>query len=332
MLNGVSKEVDIRLSQLPSPSVTSVVILLTCLASPALSLAQFTPTLSTSLDNLEAGQTSGFTQQGMFFQGQEGPASMLIQFDRGSFDFSGFVVGQSAGTLVVDVDVTVIVVTISGQIIADVQITSIGPDSMQAIAVITDITGNVAAGLSLLGIPLTTGDTAFNVVYTDFPGDTGASMDVTDAGTLPLSGSLDFDIPLTWTTSSILTHSPSGGDLSVDSVLTSTSGFVANFNEIFPLNGGVDPPTGFNRGDANQDGSFDIGDPVSMLSFLFNSSSVLCLGACDANDDNNVDIADAVYCLSSLFGGGALPAAPHGICGDDPTPGPLSCDETNNCP
>ncbi|MEC9477298.1 MAG: hypothetical protein VX764_09690 [Planctomycetota bacterium] len=322
----------IRLSRLPSPNLAFNLVLLTCLIHPIFSLAQFTPTLSTSLDNLEAGQASGFTQQGMFFQGQEGPASMLIEFDRGSFDFSGSVVGQSAGTLVVDVDVTVIVVTISGQIIADVQITSVGPDTMQAIAVITDITGNVAAGLSLLGIPLSIGDIAFNVLYNDFPDDTGASMNVTDAGTLPLSGSLDFDVPLTWTTTSILTHSPAGGDLSVNSVLTSTSGFVANINEVFPLTGGIDPPTGFNRGDANQDGGFDISDPVTMLSFLFNNGTVLCLGACDANDDNSVDIADAVYCLSSLFGGGALPAAPHGICGDDPTPGPLSCDQTNNCP
>jgi hypothetical protein len=257
---------------------------------------------------------------------------MLIQFDRGSFDFTGYVPGQSVGSLVVDVDVTVIVVTISGQIITDVQVTSVGPDTLQAIAVVTDITGNVAAGLSLLGIPLSIGDIAFDVLYTDFPDDTGTSMNVTDAGTLPLSGALDFDVPLTWTTSPILTHSPFGGDLSVDSTLTSTSGVVVNFNEIFPLSGGINPPTGFNRGDANQDGGFDISDPVSMLSFLFNNGSIPCLVSCDANDDNTVNIADAVYCLSSLFGGGALPAAPHGICGDDPTPGPLSCDETSNCP
>lgn len=326
------KEADIRLSQLFSSSMVCVGILLACLSVPALCVAQFNPTLSTSLDNLDAGQPSGFVQVGSFFEGQEGPSSMLIQFDRGSFDFSGYAPGQSVGSLVVDVFVQVVIVTISGEIIADVQVTSVGPDTMEAIAVITDITGNVAAGLSLLGIPLDIGDVAFNVLYTDFPADTGATMNVTDAGTLPLSGSLDFDVPLTWTTPAILTHSPFGGDLAVDSVLTSTTGVVANFNEIFPLNGGIDPPAGFNRGDVNQDGGFDISDPIAMLSFLFNNGSVLCLIACDANDDNTVNIADAVYCLGGLFGGGNPPPAPHGVCGEDPTPGPLSCDEVNNCP
>jgi hypothetical protein len=205
---------------------------------------------------------------------------------------------------------------------------------MQAIAVITDITGNVSAGLSLLGIDLNIGDTAFDVLYTDLPGDTGATMNVTDAGTLPLSGTLDFDIPLTWTTAPILTHSPFGGDLVVETLLTSTSGIEATFNEVFPLNGGTTAdPDLMNRGDANQDGTFDISDPITMLGFLFNNLPVSCVLSCDANDDNSVDIADAVFCLSGLFGSGAQPPAPHGACGEDPTPGSLSCLElNNNCP
>ena len=64
--------------------------LLVFLAIPTPCQAQFTPTLSTSIDNLDSGQSSGFIQDGFFFEGQEGPSSMLIQFDRGSFDFSGF--------------------------------------------------------------------------------------------------------------------------------------------------------------------------------------------------------------------------------------------------
>ncbi|MEE2856100.1 MAG: hypothetical protein VX949_01760 [Planctomycetota bacterium] len=306
---------------------------LVCLIIPALCMAQFNPTLSTSFDNLEAGQPSGFSQEGFFAEGQEGPSSMVIQFDRGSFDFSGYAPGDSAGSLVVEVFVQVIVLTISGDIIADVQVTSVGANTMEAVAVITAITGNVPSGLALLGIDLNVGDIAFNVVFTDLPGDSGATMNVTDAGTLPLSGNLDFDVPLTWTTPGILTHSPSGGDLTVNSILTSTTGIVASFNEVFPLNGGSNPPGDeFDRGDANQDGGFDISDPITMLGFLFNSGSVPCLLACDANDDNGVDISDAVYCLSGLFGSGAQPPAPHGVCGEDPTPGSLSCDATNNCP
>lgn len=307
-------------------------LLLSFLIIPTFCQAQFNPTLSTSIDNLDSGQASGFIQDGFFFEGQEGPSSMLIQFDRGSFDFSGYAPGQLVGSLVVEVFVSVIFVTISGDIIADVQVTSVGPDTMQAIAVITDITGNVSSGLSLLGIDLNIGDTAFNVLYTDLPGDTGATMNVTDAGTLPLSGNLDFDIPLTWTTAPILTHSPLGGDLVVETLLTSTTGIEASFNEVFPLNGGASPDQ-FNRGDSNQDGGFDISDPITMLGFLFSNGSVPCVLACDANDDNSVDIADAVFCLSGLFGSGAPPPAPHGVCGEDPTPGLLSClDLNSNCP
>jgi len=307
-------------------------LLLLFLTLPTFCQAQFTPTLSTTLDNLDSGQASGFIQDGFFFEGQEGPSSMLIQFDRGSFDFSGYAPGQLVGSLVVEVFVSVIFVTISGDIIADVQVTSVGPDTMQAIAVITDITGNVSAGLSLLGIDLNIGDTAFDVLYTDLPGDTGATMNVTDAGSLPLSGNLDFDIPLTWATAPILTHSPFGGDLVVETLLTSTTGIESSFNEVFPLTGGATPDQ-FNRGDANQDGGFDISDPISMLGFLFNNGTVPCVLACDANDDNGVDIADAVFCLSALFGSGAQPPAPHGVCGDDPTPGLLTClQQNNNCP
>ena len=309
-------------------------LLLLFLTLPTFCQAQFTPTLSTTLDNLDSGQASGFIQDGFFFEGQEGPSSMLIQFDRGSFDFSGYAPGQLVGSLVVEVFVSVIFVTISGDIIADVQVTSVGPDTMQAIAVITDITGNVSAGLSLLGIDLNIGDIAFDVLYTDLSGDSGATMNVTDAGSLPLSGNLDFDIPLTWTTAPILTHSPSGGDLTVETLLTSTTGIEASFNEVFPLTGGTTPdPDLFNRGDANQDGTFDISDPITMLGFLFNNLPVSCVLASDANDDNGVDIADAVFCLSGLFGSGAQPPAPHGACGEDPTPGSLSCLElNNNCP
>jgi len=220
--------------------------LLACLAIPALCMAQFNPSLSTSFDNLQAGLPSGFTQDAFFPEGNEGPSSMLIQFDRGSFDFSGYAPGQLVGGLVVDVYIPTPILTIAGLIIAEVQVIAVGTDTMQAIAVVTEITGNVLPGLALLGIPDPTGETAFNILYTDLPGDSGAIMDITDAGSLPLGGTLDFNVPLTWSTPAILIHSPFGGDLAVDTLLTSSSGTAASFNEIFTLDGGIDPPSAVN--------------------------------------------------------------------------------------
>jgi len=92
----------------------------------------------------------------------------------------------------------------------------------------------------------------------------------------------------------------------------------------------LSPGGGFDRGDCNDDGSFDIADGVSLLSFLFLSGSVSCLNACDNNDDEGVDIADAVSALAALFTGGPAPPG-NGTCGPDSTPGSLSCDSFNSC-
>ncbi len=238
----VPEEVPIRPLLFSTTDMLSLTLLVVCLASPALSMAQFNPTLSTSFDNLQAALPSGFTQDAFFPEGSEGPASLVVQFDRGSFDFTGYMPGQLVGGLVVDIFVPNPILTIAGLIIAEVQVTSVGTDTMQAIAVVTEITGNVAPGLALLGIPDPTGETAFNVLYTDLPGDAGATMSVSDAGSLPLSGTLDFNIPLVWSTPSILTHSPFGGNLTVDTTLTSSSGAIASFSEVFTLVGGIDPP------------------------------------------------------------------------------------------
>ncbi|MCP3693498.1 MAG: hypothetical protein GY917_14960 [Planctomycetaceae bacterium] len=95
------------------------------------------------------------------------------------------------------------------------------------------------------------------------------------------------------------------------------------------------PAGGFQRGDANTDGGFDIGDPITTLGFLFTGGSVTCQIALDANDDGGADIGDAIYMLGNLFTGGAPPPAPFGVCGPDPTPGgALTCDDYpgSSCP
>ncbi|MEM7166935.1 MAG: Kazal-type serine protease inhibitor domain-containing protein [Planctomycetota bacterium] len=82
----------------------------------------------------------------------------------------------------------------------------------------------------------------------------------------------------------------------------------------------------FVRGDCNDDGSFNIADPVYTLNYLFNSGPSNCLAAMDGNDDESVNVADAVSFLTHLFGGtGTFPPAPHPNCGPDPTVGTLSC-------
>ena len=87
---------------------------------------------------------------------------------------------------------------------------------------------------------------------------------------------------------------------------------------------------GFDRGDCNDDGGFNIGDPITLLDALFLGGLVNCDNACDANDDENRDIADGVYMLSALFINGPMPPG-TGICAPDPTPGTLSCVVFNSC-
>ncbi len=95
----------------------------------------------------------------------------------------------------------------------------------------------------------------------------------------------------------------------------------------------------FARGDCNDDGGFDISDPVTALSILFvpGTPAAVCVDACDVNDDGGFDISDPVYSLSALFvSGSPPPAAPtHPTCGEDPTDtDPLDCasQPTTACP
>jgi hypothetical protein len=81
----------------------------------------------------------------------------------------------------------------------------------------------------------------------------------------------------------------------------------------------------FRRGDTNNDGVFDISDPVNALGFLFTGAGgVTCMDAADSNDDGLVDLSDAVASLSNLFLGGPPPGTPGpATCGEDPPPADL---------
>jgi len=285
-----------------SPSNTTILgrrVLLALLAIATPCSAQFDPSVTTSFDNLQGGFASGFSQDVLFPEGSEGPTSLVIQFDRGSFDFTGFVPSQQVGAVVFDILIQTPVVIVAGQIIAEVQISTVSSDTMSAIAMVTEITGNVAAGLALLGFPNPTGQVAFDVLFTDLPDDTGGTMSVTDAGSLPLTGILDFDVPLIWTTEPIFRHSPTGEDLGVNTIFTSTTGAVVSFDELFPVADSLGPE--FQRGDCNTDGSFNIADAIFSLDSLFGGGvDGSCGDACDSNDDGSINIADAIFTLAAL--------------------------------
>lgn len=95
--------------------------------------------------------------------------------------------------------------------------------------------------------------------------------------------------------------------------------------------------TVFVRGDANDDGTLDIGDPVHILNLLFmENRQPGCRESLDSNNNSRIDITDGVFLLNFLFLGGPPPAAPTAACGTDPdlagSPGDLGCDRFEHCP
>ncbi len=92
--------------------------------------------------------------------------------------------------------------------------------------------------------------------------------------------------------------------------------------------------TEFRRGDANDDGTFNIADAITALDALFGPASPIgCSDAGDANDDGTFNIADPIRMLSALFVPGVPPLpAPHPGCGEDPTGDNLPCASFSSCP
>ena len=84
----------------------------------------------------------------------------------------------------------------------------------------------------------------------------------------------------------------------------------------------------FVRGDTNEDGAFDISDPVSTLLHLFQGlAAPYCRDAADADDDGTVDITDPVVMLDYLFRAGDALPHPFGSRGFDETADTLFCEE-----
>ena len=66
----------------------------------------------------------------------------------------------------------------------------------------------------------------------------------------------------------------------------------------------------FRRGDANADGEMDIGDPLLVLFYLFESAILSCQAAADADDDGKVSIHDLTRAILMALDG--LPATECG--------------------
>ena len=89
---------------------------------------------------------------------------------------------------------------------------------------------------------------------------------------------------------------------------------------------------------SSQSYAVEILDPLtnasaaSQVNGLFGTGDLgECEDAVDANDDGSIDVADGVTILNTLFGGGAPLPAPSGVCGDDLTDDGLFCAEHDAC-
>jgi hypothetical protein len=97
----------------------------------------------------------------------------------------------------------------------------------------------------------------------------------------------------------------------------------------------------FFRGDANDDGSLDVSDAVTVIGVLFRGNSTFnCLEAADVNNDSEIDITDIVYSLEFLFRAGVAPPSPGppfnevgcGFDSDAPNSEDfIGCDEYSGC-
>jgi len=87
----------------------------------------------------------------------------------------------------------------------------------------------------------------------------------------------------------------------------------------------------FERGDVNEDGSFDISDAIGMLNHMFLGDVAYCQDAMDVNDDGILNIADAIVSINYLFLNGDAPESPFGLCGPDLTKDNLTCESYSQC-
>lgn len=154
-----------------------------------------------------------------------------------------------------------------------------------------------------------------------------AAFDLVDQGPFG-TGLLEFVLPPPVVDSLVTTGTLA---VSIEGLLVTSIGVESYFIDQVGLT--LDVQELFHRGDCNQDGGIDIGDPIRILGILFSGDAPPdCDDACDHNDDGALDIGDSVYLLGSLFSGGPTLPAPNPTCGIDPTLDSLTCGSFASCP
>lgn len=97
----------------------------------------------------------------------------------------------------------------------------------------------------------------------------------------------------------------------------------------------LEEPRVFRRGDVNDDGLYDITDPIVNVGYQFLNDpvSLPCLDAADFDDTGALELTDAILSLEHQFLGGPPPPAPGAeTCGVDPTEELLlDCEEYTSC-
>ena len=92
----------------------------------------------------------------------------------------------------------------------------------------------------------------------------------------------------------------------------------------------------FIRGDCDADSIINpLADAIFLLNFGFIVGSPIppCLDASDVDDDGNFNaLLDGLYTLAFGFTMGPPPPPPHPLCGSDPTPDGVGCDDFTGCP
>jgi cyclopropane fatty-acyl-phospholipid synthase-like methyltransferase len=67
----------------------------------------------------------------------------------------------------------------------------------------------------------------------------------------------------------------------------------------------------FLRGDANDDGTINVGDAVFIINYIFRGGPAPNHPeAAEANCDGNINVGDAVYLVNYIFRGGPPPCFP----------------------
>ena len=286
---------------------------LVVLLTPAMARAQLTPTVETTIDTLEAGVLTGFTQSFVFLEADEAPTEWTTSFASGSFDFDAYDVDDVVATveleavislpLPIGIDLDIVEIGL-----ADIVLTSVDPagDIFEADLILRATTGT-------LGDP---DAVTHSVTFSNLTDD--AEITIEDLGVIPAPAALFSDLDFVLTFFDIL--DPDAGALDV---VTTVSSALSEFEsvELFDVTGDAGTDL-FLRGDVDGNGTVSaLLDSLRLLNWAFNGGDPLpCDDAADADGNNSVSaLLDSLTILQWTFAGGIAPADPGPLeCGVDP--------------